>query len=86
MYARKVTTNPMPPSGISTRLALYHGFHHAAAIRSFQEAARLDPACAMAHWGTPCKRPITRRCPAAAEQAWAAITLAQQQAARGLAR
>lgn len=27
------------------------GFNHGAAIRSFQEAARLDPECAMAHWG-----------------------------------
>ena len=32
-------------------LALLHGFNHRGAIRSFQEAARLDPQCAMAHWG-----------------------------------
>lgn len=32
-------------------LRFLFGFNHGAAIRSFQEAARLDPGCAMAHWG-----------------------------------
>jgi len=32
-------------------LALYFGFNHEESVRSFAEAARLDPACAMAHWG-----------------------------------
>ena len=32
-------------------LALAYGFNHAEAARSFQEAQRLDPACAMAFWG-----------------------------------
>lgn len=30
---------------------LAYGFNHAEAGRSFREAARLDPACAMAYWG-----------------------------------
>ena len=32
-------------------LNLTFGFNHAEAIRAFQEAARLDPNCAMAYWG-----------------------------------
>ncbi len=32
-------------------LRLSYGFNHAEAGRSFREAARLDPACAMAWWG-----------------------------------
>ncbi len=32
-------------------LTLCFAFNHAEAIRSFEEAARLDPKCAMAHWG-----------------------------------
>lgn len=32
-------------------MVLTYGFNHPEAIRSFQEAARLDPDCAMAHWG-----------------------------------
>lgn len=32
-------------------LALTFGFHHNQAIRSFEEAARLDPSLAMAQWG-----------------------------------
>ena len=32
-------------------LVLSYGFNHAEAARSFREAARLDPDCAMAYWG-----------------------------------
>lgn len=32
-------------------LKLTYGFNHREALRSFKEAARLDPACAMAYWG-----------------------------------
>src|SRR5512147_2004173 len=32
-------------------LRLSYGFNHAEAERAFREAARLDPACAMAWWG-----------------------------------
>lgn len=32
-------------------LMLSYGFNHAEAARSFREAARLDPDCAMAYWG-----------------------------------
>ncbi|HEQ97918.1 MAG TPA: hypothetical protein ENO22_01090 [candidate division Zixibacteria bacterium] len=32
-------------------LILHYGFNHAEAARSFREAQRLDPDCAMAYWG-----------------------------------
>ncbi|HEX8272477.1 MAG TPA: hypothetical protein VF615_07465 [Longimicrobiaceae bacterium] len=32
-------------------LRLYYAFNHAEAARAFGEAARLDPGCAMCHWG-----------------------------------
>jgi len=66
-------------------LALLHGFNHGSAIRSFQEAARLDPACAMAHWGIALASgphinfPVVP--PPAAELAWSELSLAQQHAA-----
>ena len=36
---------------INQGLILAYGFNHAEAGRSFREAARLDPECAMAYWG-----------------------------------
>jgi tetratricopeptide (TPR) repeat protein len=66
-------------------LNLVFGFAHGAAIRSFQEAARLDPESAMAHWGIALASgphinfPMVP--PPMAEQAWAALQLAQKHAA-----
>jgi len=51
-YARKITTDsPEAQRYFNQGLAFLHGFNHGAAIASLQEAARLDPKCAMAHWG-----------------------------------
>ena len=36
---------------INQAMMLTYGFNHAEAKRSFREAARLDPYCAMAYWG-----------------------------------
>jgi tetratricopeptide (TPR) repeat protein len=33
-------------------LRLYYAFNHAEAIRGFEKAAQLDPACAVCHWGS----------------------------------
>jgi len=33
-------------------MRLVYGFNHAEAIRAFEEAARLDPDCAICHWGS----------------------------------
>lgn len=67
-------------------LRFLFGFNHGAAIRSFQEAARLDPTCAMAHWGIAYANgphinfPVVP--PPAAEQAWNALQLARSHAAK----
>jgi tetratricopeptide (TPR) repeat protein len=47
-----VTTNsPRAQLFVSQGMMLTYGFNHAEASRSFREAARLDPNCAMAYWG-----------------------------------
>lgn len=86
-YTRKVTTSsPEAQRYFNQGLALVHGFNHGSAIRSFQEAARLDPECAMAHWGIALASgphinfPLVP--PPAAELAWSELTLAQQYAGK----
>ena len=60
-------------------LILLYGFNHEAAIRSFEEALRLDPACAMCRWGVAfalgpnINRPMG---PEAAARAWTESQLA----------
>lgn len=85
-YTRAVTTqSPEAQKYFNQGLAFLHGFNHGAAIRSFQEAARLDSTCAMAHWGIAlaCGPHINSpQVPkAAAELAWKELALAQQNAA-----
>src|SRR5947208_1146989 len=47
-----VTTKSQDAQGYFDQgLTLVYGFNHAEALRSFREAARLDPDCAMAYWG-----------------------------------
>jgi tetratricopeptide (TPR) repeat protein len=84
-YSRKITTkNARAQRYFDQGLALLHGFNHAGAIRSFQEAARLDPQCAMAHWGVALATgPHINYAlvpPPMAELAWKEITLAKQHA------
>ncbi len=45
------TTSPEAQLFINQGIMLAYGFNHPEAYRAFQEAARLDPHCAMAHWG-----------------------------------
>ncbi|NJO40597.1 MAG: hypothetical protein HC769_09240 [Cyanobacteria bacterium CRU_2_1] len=45
------TNNPLTQRYFDQGLILAYGFNHAEAARSFQEAARLDPDCAMCYWG-----------------------------------
>jgi tetratricopeptide (TPR) repeat protein len=48
----KVTTSSARAQQfISQGVNLAYGFNHAESGRSFREAARLDPSCAMAYWG-----------------------------------
>ena len=49
----KISTNvPRAQQFFDQGLRLAYGFNHGEAIRAFNEAARLDPACAMCYWGT----------------------------------
>jgi hypothetical protein len=84
-YSRPVTTeSPQARRYFNQGLAFVHGFNHGAAIRSFQEAARLDPKCAMAHWGVALASgphinfPMVP--PPTAKRAWKELQLAQQNA------
>lgn len=87
-HSRRVTTgSPEAQAYFDQGLRFLFGFNHGAAIRSFQEAARLDPACAMAHWGIALASGPHINFPAvpppAAELAWRELQLAQQHAAAG---
>ena len=86
-YSRKITTDsPEAQQYFDQGLAFLHGFNHRAAIRAFQQAAELDPGCAMAHWG------IALACgphinfptvpPPAAILAWKELGLAKKNATR----
>jgi hypothetical protein len=61
-------------------LAFLHGFNHGAAIRSFQQAAELDPECAMAHRAIALASGPHINYPLAAERAWKELGLAKQYA------
>jgi tetratricopeptide (TPR) repeat protein len=51
-FGRKITTTSAEAQRFFNQgLTLYYGFNHHEAVRSFKEAARLDPQCAMAYWG-----------------------------------
>ena len=87
-YTRKVTTvSPEAQRYFDQGLAFTYGFDHEMAIKSFQEAAHLDPQCAMAWWG------IANACgpninlpmvdPDHAALAWDAITKARAAAEQG---
>ncbi|MEJ1970038.1 MAG: hypothetical protein WDN03_15615 [Rhizomicrobium sp.] len=51
LHHRIATRNAMTQRLFDQGIALIIGFNHAEAIRSFREAARLDPRCAMCWWG-----------------------------------
>lgn len=50
-FAGLTTTSAEARRYFEQGLALVYGFNHDEARRSFREAARLDPDCAMAYWG-----------------------------------
>jgi tetratricopeptide (TPR) repeat protein len=51
-HTHMITTNdPQAQRYFNQGLILSYAFNHEEAIRSFQEATRLDPQCAMCYWG-----------------------------------
>jgi tetratricopeptide (TPR) repeat protein len=52
-YHHEISTSvPLAQRYFDQGLRLYYAFNHAEAIRAFDEAARLDPSCAICRWGT----------------------------------
>ena len=83
--SRKVTAaNPQAEKYVVQGIQFLYGFSHGAAIRSFEQAARLDPTCAMAYWGIAYANgphvnfPLVP--PPNAEAAWKNLQLARQNA------
>src|SRR5262252_4439948 len=86
-YSRKVTTKSTEAQQYFDQgLGFLQGFNHRAAIRAFQQAAELDPECAMAHWGVAlaCGPHINAMAvaPPEAELAWKELELAQKNAGK----
>ena len=82
---RKVTAaNPDAAKYVDQGIKFLYGFSHGAAIRSFEQAIKLDPTCAMAYWGIAYANgphvnfPLVP--PPAAEAAWKNLQLAKQNA------
>lgn len=87
-HTRTVTTaSPQAQRYFNQGLNFLYAFNHDEAIRSFTEAARLDPACAMAHWGVAVANgphinfPMVP--PDRAKAAWAALTPAKENVSNG---
>jgi tetratricopeptide (TPR) repeat protein len=63
---------------VNQGMNLAYGFNHAEAGRAFREAARLDPACAMAYWGQALVLGPNINVPMTAEDEPKAFELAQK--------
>ncbi|MFN7021436.1 MAG: tetratricopeptide repeat protein [Phycisphaerales bacterium] len=84
-HRRTVTTvSPLAQKYFDQGLNFAYAFNHDEAIRSFKEAARLDPDCAMAWWGVAlCHGPHINNAamtPEASAAAWAALERARKAA------
>ena len=80
-HYRITTSDPQAQRYFDQGLRLYYAFNHQEAIRAFSEAARLDPACAMCHWGVALSLGPNINAPmdpAAAEPALAALQRARE--------
>ena len=87
-YSRKITTKSAEAQRYFDQgFHFLQGFNHRAAIRAFQQAAKLDPECAMAHWGVAlaCGPHINSMAvaPPEAELAWKELRLAQKSTGNG---
>jgi tetratricopeptide (TPR) repeat protein len=83
------TRSPTAQRYFDQGLILTYGFNHAEAVRSFREAQRIDPHCAMCFWGEAyalgpnINKPMD---PADTQRAWDATRLAQRAAASATPR
>jgi tetratricopeptide (TPR) repeat protein len=79
------SANPKTQAYFDQGVRLLFGFNHAEAIRSFREAARLDPDCAMCWWGVGFALGPNINLPMqadAAAPAWAAVEMARSREAK----
>jgi hypothetical protein len=84
-YSRRVTAaSPDAAKFVAQGFQFLYGFNHGAAIRSFEQAVKLDAGCAMAHWGIAYANGPHINFPAVpqpkAEIAWKELQLAKQHA------
>jgi tetratricopeptide (TPR) repeat protein len=85
LHHQITTASPEAQRYFDQGLTLSYAFNHAEAIRSFRQAAAIDPDCAMCYWGVAyalgpnINAPIT---PEAAKDAFDAIGQARQRAAK----
>ena len=82
-FERKATTkSPDSQKYFTQGLCFLYAFNHDEAIRSFREAGRLDPKCAMAWWGVALangphiNNPVVK--PENAKAAWEALGKARE--------
>jgi tetratricopeptide (TPR) repeat protein len=83
-YSHKVTATAEAQRWFDQGLRLVYGFNHHEAERSFREATRLDPKCAMCFWGIAITQGSNYNSPTDAERekrALAAVQEAQRLAA-----
>jgi tetratricopeptide (TPR) repeat protein len=83
------TKSPLAQKYFDQGLRLCYAFNHDEAIRAFREAARLDPTCAMAHWGIAYALGPNVNLPVDAareKEAFGEIRIAQGLAAKGPSR
>jgi tetratricopeptide (TPR) repeat protein len=82
-YARRITCNsPETQRWFDQGIQLLYGYNHDEAIRSFENAAKLDPSCAMAWWGSAYARGLHINNPEMSEEQ---SRLAHEAAQKGLA-
>lgn len=82
-HGRKISTrSPEAQEWFNQGLAFLYAFNHDEAIRSFRQAAALDPTSAMPHWGVAVANGPNINYPLVdepkAKAAWAALTRAQE--------
>jgi tetratricopeptide (TPR) repeat protein len=89
LHHQITTSSPEAQRYFNQGFTLSYAFNHAEAIRSFRQAAVIDPDCAMCYWGVAfalgpnINAPIT---PEAAKEAFEAIGHARERAAKATAK
>jgi len=82
-YSYRITTaSPQAQRWFDQGLRLVYAFNHQEAQRAFQEAARLDPGCAMCYWGLALTEGSNYNSPTDGDREKRALAAVQQAVAR----